>query len=60
LLPSTVTFLDWIWAPEITKEFQDGIQAVVGGKITAEAEMAKIQKIFDDIKAKGYDFDSVK
>lgn len=60
LIPSTVTFLDWIWAPEITKEFQDGIQAVVGGKITAEAEMARVQKVFDDITAKGYDFNSVK
>lgn len=60
LLPNTVTFLDWIWAPEITKEFQDGIQAVVGGKIKAEDEMARIQKVFDDIKAKGYDFDTTK
>ncbi len=60
LVPSTVTFLDWIWAPEIVKEFQDGIQAVVGGKISAADEMARIQKVFDDIKAKGYDFDATK
>lgn len=60
LLPSTVTFLDWVWPPEIVKEFQDGIQAVVGGKISAEDEMAKVQKVYDDVKAKGYDFDAVK
>lgn len=60
LVPSTVTFLDWIWAPEIVKEFQDGIQAVVGGKIKAEDEMAKIQKVYDDIVAKGYDFNATK
>lgn len=59
-VPSTVTFLDWIYPPEIVKEFQDGIQAVVGNKISAEDEMAKIQKVFDGMLEKGYDFNSTK
>lgn len=60
LIPSTVTFLDWIWPAEITKEFQQDLQAVVGQKMTAEEAMAKIQKVYDDIVTKGYKFNAVK
>lgn len=58
LMPTTVTFLDWIWPPEITKEFQSGIQAVVGQQISAENEAKKLQKVMDDLLAKGYDFNA--
>lgn len=56
-LPDTVTFLDWYWPPEITKAFQQNIQAVVGGQKEPEAAMQEIQKTFDDLVAKGYNFD---
>jgi raffinose/stachyose/melibiose transport system substrate-binding protein len=60
IMPSTVTFLDWIWAPEITKEFQQDLQAVVGQQMTPEDAMANIQKVYDDIAANGYNFNSTK
>jgi raffinose/stachyose/melibiose transport system substrate-binding protein len=56
-LPQTVTFLDWYWSPEITKAVQENIQAVVGGQKPAEQAMADIQKILDDLVAKGFKFD---
>ncbi|MFC5452431.1 extracellular solute-binding protein [Paenibacillus aestuarii] len=56
-LKDTVTFLDWYWPPEITKAFQQNIQAVVGGQKEPEAAMQEIQKTFDDLVAKGYNFD---
>ncbi|TDF94843.1 ABC transporter substrate-binding protein [Paenibacillus piri] len=56
-LPQTVTFLDWYWPPEITKAFQENIQAVVGGQKPAEQAMADIQKVQDGLVAKGYQFD---
>jgi ABC-type glycerol-3-phosphate transport system substrate-binding protein len=56
-LPTTVTFLDWYWPPEITKAFQENIQAVIGGQKEPEAAMQDIQKTFDDLVAKGYNFD---
>jgi raffinose/stachyose/melibiose transport system substrate-binding protein len=56
-LPDTVTFLDWYWPPEVVKAFQENIQAVVGGQKEPEAAMQDIQKTFDDLVAKGYNFD---
>jgi raffinose/stachyose/melibiose transport system substrate-binding protein len=58
LAPSTVTFLDWIWPPEIVTAFQDQIQAVTGGQTTATAAMAYIQRVFDGLVANGYNFDA--
>lgn len=60
IMPSTVTFLDWIWPPEVTKAFQQDIQAVVGQQMTSEDAMADIQKAFDDAVANGYDFNATK
>ncbi|QGQ99714.1 sugar ABC transporter substrate-binding protein [Paenibacillus psychroresistens] len=59
-VPVTVTFLDWYWPKEITEEFQIEIQAVVGQMVSAKDAMAKIQAVYDKIKAGGYDFDSTK
>jgi raffinose/stachyose/melibiose transport system substrate-binding protein len=56
-LPDTVTFLDWYWPAEITKAFQQNIQAVVGGQKEPEAAMQEVQKTFDELVAKGYNFD---
>jgi raffinose/stachyose/melibiose transport system substrate-binding protein len=56
LLPKTTTFLDWIWPPEITKAFQQQIQAVIGQQTTPEKAMQAVQAVFDDLVKKGYKF----
>jgi raffinose/stachyose/melibiose transport system substrate-binding protein len=56
-LPQTVTFLDWYYPPEVTKGFQDNLQAVVGGQKEPVKALEDIQKIFDDLVAGGYLFD---
>jgi raffinose/stachyose/melibiose transport system substrate-binding protein len=58
LNPTTVTFLDWIWPPEIVTAFQDQLQAVTGGQTAAAAAMAEIQKVFDGLVRNGYNFDA--
>jgi raffinose/stachyose/melibiose transport system substrate-binding protein len=58
LVPTTVTFLDWVWPPEIVAAFQDQLQAVTGGQTTAAAAMAEIQKVFDNLVKNGYNFDA--
>ncbi|HET6413267.1 MAG TPA: ABC transporter substrate-binding protein [Anaeromyxobacter sp.] len=54
--PHTTTFLDWIWPPEITKAFQQQIQAVIGGQTTPEKATEAIQKTYDDLSKGGYKF----
>lgn len=54
--PTTDAFLDWIWPPEIVTAFQDQIQAVVGGQISAADAMVQIQEAFDALVADGYTF----
>ena len=56
LLPQTTTFLDWIWPPEITKAFQQQIQAVIGQQTSADQATKAIQSVFDDLVKKGYRF----
>jgi raffinose/stachyose/melibiose transport system substrate-binding protein len=58
LMPTTITFLDWVWPPEIVTAFQDQLQAVTGGQTTAAAAMAEIQKVFDNLVKNGYNFDA--
>jgi raffinose/stachyose/melibiose transport system substrate-binding protein len=55
-LPRTTTFLDWIWPPEITKAFQQQLQAVIGLQTTPEKAMQAIQAVYDDSVKKGYAF----
>ena len=55
--PNTVRFLDWIWPTEINDAFQNAIQGIVGGTITAEEGMAAIQEVFDDLVFDGYSYD---
>ena len=54
--PHTTTFLDWIWPPEITKAFQQQIQAVIGGQTTPEKATQAIQKTYDELVKGGYKF----
>jgi raffinose/stachyose/melibiose transport system substrate-binding protein len=58
LAPTTVTFLDWIWPPEVVTAFQNEIQAVVGGQTTAEEAMTRIQEVLDQLIEEGYRFES--
>jgi raffinose/stachyose/melibiose transport system substrate-binding protein len=58
LVPTTVTFLDWIWPPEIVTAFQQQIQATAGGQTSAANAMAEIQKVFDNLVKSGYNFDA--
>ena len=51
-----VEYLDWFWPPEITRAFQEGLQAGLAGRIKAE-EMAKnAQATFDRLVSNGYSF----
>jgi raffinose/stachyose/melibiose transport system substrate-binding protein len=51
-----VTYLDWFWPPEITRSFQEGLQAGLAGRVKAE-EMAKnAQAVLDRLVADGYSF----
>lgn len=54
LLPKTVTFLDWIWPPQIVTAFQENIQGVIGGQETAKAAMEKIEATYKQLVATGY------
>jgi raffinose/stachyose/melibiose transport system substrate-binding protein len=58
LVPTTVTFLDWIWPPEVVAAFQQQIQATAGGQTSAVNAMAEIQKVFDNLVKSGYNFDA--
>ena len=51
-----VTYLDWYWPPEITRAFQEGIQAGVALQRTAEEVAQDIQDEFDRLVAAGYEF----
>ena len=56
IIHQMVTYLDWFWPPEITRAFQEGLQAGLAGRIRAE-EMAKnAQTVFDRLVANGYSF----
>ena len=55
--PNTVRFLDWIWPTEINDAFQDAIQGIVGGTITAEEGLAQVQQAYDDLVFDGYSYD---
>lgn len=56
LLGNMTTYLDWYWPPEVTRAFQEGIQAGVAGNLTAAAVAKDIQSTFDGLVAGGYKF----
>jgi raffinose/stachyose/melibiose transport system substrate-binding protein len=57
IIPSYVTYLDWIWPPEIVTAFQHQIQAVVGLQTSPQNAMAAIQKVYDGLVADGYKYE---
>jgi raffinose/stachyose/melibiose transport system substrate-binding protein len=50
------TYLDWNWPPEITRSFQEQLQALVAGTTKPEAAAATIQGVFDQLVKDGYKF----
>ena len=51
-----VTYLDWFYPPEITKVLQEGLQAGVVGRTTAEALAKTMQTTLDRLVSGGYTF----
>jgi raffinose/stachyose/melibiose transport system substrate-binding protein len=50
------TYLDWNWPPEITRSFQEQLQALVAGTTKPDAAAATIQGVFDQLVKDGYKF----
>jgi hypothetical protein len=50
---NVVVFYDWLWEPEITKEFQVQIQALLAGKVTPKECAQLVQKKFEELKDEG-------
>jgi raffinose/stachyose/melibiose transport system substrate-binding protein len=51
-----VTYLDWFYPPEITKVMQEGLQAGLAGRSTAEALGKSMQSTLDHLVSTGYKF----
>lgn len=49
-------YLDWYWPPQITRAFQENLQAGVGGQKTAEQAARDIQAVFDKMVSEGYQY----
>jgi hypothetical protein len=49
-------YLDWFYPPEITKTLQEGLQAGIIGKTTAEALGKNLQATLDRLVSGGYKF----
>jgi raffinose/stachyose/melibiose transport system substrate-binding protein len=56
IIQQMVTYLDWYWPPEITRAFQEGLQAGLAGRIKAEDMAKNVQTIFDKLVAGGYSY----
>ncbi len=56
LSDNLVTYLDWNWPPEITRVFQEGIQAGVAGQGTAQDVASAAQVQLEKLVAGGYSF----
>jgi hypothetical protein len=51
-----VTYLDWFYPPEITTALQQGLQAGVAGRISAEALSKNLQGVLDRLSSSGYHY----
>ena len=51
-----VTYLDWFYPPEITTAMQEGLQAGLAGRISAEALSRNLQAVLDRLSNSGYHF----
>ncbi|HEY3110542.1 MAG TPA: ABC transporter substrate-binding protein [Chloroflexota bacterium] len=56
LIDRLTIYLDWNWPPQITRAFQENIQAGVGGQKAADQAAKDIQAVFDKLVADGYKY----
>ncbi len=56
VIGSMVTYLDWFYPPEITKTLQEGLQAGLAGRTTADRLGKDLQGQLDRLYAGGYKF----
>jgi raffinose/stachyose/melibiose transport system substrate-binding protein len=56
LIDRLTIYLDWNWPPQITRAFQENLQAGVGGQKTADQAAKDIQAVFDKLVADGYKY----
>jgi raffinose/stachyose/melibiose transport system substrate-binding protein len=56
VISKMVTYLDWFYPPEITTALQQGLQAGVAGRISAEALSKNLQAELDRLSNGGYHF----
>ena len=56
LIDKLTIYLDWTWPPQITRAFQENIQAGVGGQKTPDQAAKDIQAVFDKLVADGYKY----
>jgi raffinose/stachyose/melibiose transport system substrate-binding protein len=56
MISKMVTYLDWFYPPEITTALQQGLQAGVAGRISAEALSKNLQAELDRLSNGGYHF----
>ncbi|HYW86594.1 MAG TPA: ABC transporter substrate-binding protein [Chloroflexota bacterium] len=56
LIDQLKIYLDWYWPPQITRAFQENIQAGVGGQKTADQAAKDIQAAFDKLVTDGYKY----
>jgi raffinose/stachyose/melibiose transport system substrate-binding protein len=56
LIDQLKIYLDWYWPPEITRAFQENIQAGVGAQKTADQAAKDIQTVFDKLVTEGYKY----
>ena len=56
LIDQLQIYLDWYWPPQITRAFQENIQAGVGGEKSADQAAKDIQTVFDKLVTDGYKY----
>jgi raffinose/stachyose/melibiose transport system substrate-binding protein len=56
MISNMVTYLDWFYPPEITTALQQGLQAGLAGRISAEALSKNLQAVLDRLSNGGYHF----
>jgi raffinose/stachyose/melibiose transport system substrate-binding protein len=55
-ISKVVTYLDWYYPPEITRGFQEGLQAGLAGRIKAEDLAKNLQATLERLYGSGYKF----
>jgi ABC-type glycerol-3-phosphate transport system substrate-binding protein len=56
--PNQITYLDWLWPPEITRAFQENQQAIVAGDKKPDEAAQAIEGVMDQLRKDGYTFEA--